>query len=500
MSARSSLVLMIALLVLGSFAFFDPFALRAKREDNKEKAQRVFWLKDKKLESIRLEREADTVELKCTQEAGCAFDGSGNWRLVTPVEGPADPTAVGSLAGSILNLTHSDRVELTQAPDPAEFGFGPKAPKVELKVKGENEPYRIELGQANPVGAGFYLVTNRDPHVVFVGPAFLPDMVKKELFHWRDKRFFPGVNAEATAWIEWSGPAGKYRAEKKDERWTLTQPVAAPADPVMWGGLASTLAYASAKRVVAENSASPEGRKLIAGKPRFTLRFGFAPPAAEAFPVTLWAMPGAKAPEYVAQVREGGPLFAVDATVFTRFEKGVADYRERHLAPGFRPESAAEISFEFPRQKKKLSLRREAGRWTYASGDKPEETLSQARLESFVTTLARVEARDFLPANNPVAGAFRRGPADVIFHVKPAGEGEVAAKGSMLVAERRWAITDGPVPGEVMRFGEDLLRALPVRIQDLYASANQQVVATPPAPEEKPHGNHDHDHDHGHAH
>jgi hypothetical protein len=77
--------------------------------------------------------------------------------------------------------------------------------------------------------------------------------------------------------------------------------------------------------------------------------------------------------------------------------------------------------------------------------------------------------------------------------VKASGRAE--EKSSFLIVERKSAITGGRVPGEVRAYGEDLLRALPIRLQDLY-SANNQVVA--PAPEEKEEDGHSNHHHHAH--
>ena len=52
MSFRTTFILMIVFLILGTFAIFDPLRRQEKAEQKKERESHVLWLKDKKLASI----------------------------------------------------------------------------------------------------------------------------------------------------------------------------------------------------------------------------------------------------------------------------------------------------------------------------------------------------------------------------------------------------------------------------------------------------------------
>ena len=116
---------MIVFLILGTFAIFDPLRRQEKAEQKKERESHVLWLKDKKLASITVAAKGSEVKLECAKkDVGCPFDGSGDWILTAPTQDNADSSAVGSLASTLLNLTHSEVVDFSgSTPDPKEFGL-----------------------------------------------------------------------------------------------------------------------------------------------------------------------------------------------------------------------------------------------------------------------------------------------------------------------------------------------------------------------------------------
>lgn len=490
MSARATYALMVAFLVLGSFAFFDPFSLRAKREEGREKEQRIFWLKGERLESIRLVSPESSVALRCVLAEGCAFDGTGDWALESPLKEPADPSNVGSLAGALLNLNSVDRLDLDQPADPKEFGFA--GTQVEILLKGATAPKILAIGAAQPMGGGVYAQDPAEPKRVYVVATYLPSLVKKELFHWRDKRLFRGVAAETISRLDWSGLEGAVAGERQPAGgWQMKAPVAAAANPIVWEGLAGILASASARRVQAEQG-SDLAKKLGSAKPTLDATFLAA---GQSHRLRLYPLPGDRdVKEFAAVVGASSVVYAVDSAPFLRFLRKPFEYRQRKLFPGRDPASVTELNLKFPRHGKTVTLQLKGDVWAYASGDKPEEALSEERLRRFVAAALTLEAEDFAPAQSPAARELKK-PADI--EVTFLGSALPENKARFVVHERRWAVTDSPRGGgEVMRFGEELLKYLPVRPQDLYQSANQQVVTQP---QEPAHG-HDHSDHSDHAH
>jgi len=203
--------------------------------------------------------------------------------------------------------------------------------------------------------------------------------------------------------------------------------------------------------------------------------------------LALYSQPKSK--DYLAQANGKGPWFVVGPTAFLRFQKPLLEYRDRKIFGALDRGGIEEVALSFPREKTSVTFKLENGQWiTKDKGD-----WSESRVRSILNALFQVEATAFLPASSQAAKIFSSRPADVAVAVK--GPAQAEEKASFLIVERKSAITGGRVSGEVRAYGEDLLRALPIRLQDLY-SANNQVVA--PALEEKEEDGHDNHHHHAH--
>ena len=495
MNAKTTFALMLAFMVLGTFAFFDPLGLQQKKEEEAERESHVFWLKDKKLEALTVRSGDQTFAFQCVTPEGCPLDGSADWKLTQPVEDLADEAVLGSLAASLKNLTSTDKIQFDSAPDPSEFGFPETKLAVEFKAKGEGEPYSLTIGRSTPVGANVYVQSNRSPQTIYLVGNSLPGMLKPDLFHWRNKRLFPGSDVEKVEKMSWSSrTSGKIAAERGPQGWQLTAPIQGPAGGVMLEGLASTLVYANAKSVYAPGPEDPKAKKALAAPPLLEVRFG--PANGDESTLKLFTVPGSAAGsrDFVAQVSGFKTIFVVEGTPFDRFAKPLFEYRDRRLFPGVELFGVNRMNLRFPRSGESITLEKKGDQWEPRAGSPTPEPLSRERIGGFFERLNNVEARDFVKAPHPAVAAFNKGPVDVEISLSQGDKPVANARFVML--ERQFAVTSGATPDEVRRFGEDFLKVLPIRLQDLYASSNKQVITEP---KEEPHGHHHH-HGDGHAH
>ncbi len=463
MSARAILLLMLIFMILGSFAFFNPF--REKKEEQAERDARVLWLKNKKLEQISLP--GQKITLQCVLPAGCPFDGTGEWRLLSPVQDEGDASTIGSFASTLFQLKVEEKIDFENPPDTQEFGLG-LGKTVELKVQGENTPYILEVGKNTPVGPNVYLRNKAEPLRLYVVPSYFSEMLTKDLFHWRNKRLFPKAVVEKVTALEWQGKTS-VTAKKAEGKWLLERPVKAPANFIMLEGIASTLVYASAKAVA---------EKAPLGKPLW--QAGFSEGEKQHH---LELFPGAKKGEYLAQVAK--QTYVVDAVPFERLNKPLLEYRERKLFPLQDKTAVKEMIFHFPREKKSLHLKKDGKQWI---ADETKEPLAQERIDTLLGRLLSSEAHAFFPSTSQAALVFSKNPKDV--EVKLLGPQEYSAR--FLVLERKSLLTESPVPGELSAYGADLLQVMPIRPQDLYQANNTVVVSEPT---KEPDG-HDHSHSH----
>ena len=493
MSTRVSFVLMILFIVLGSFALFDPFQMKEKAEKQKDVENHVFWLKEKRVASLKLRDGAATVELQCAKAEGCPFDGTGDWQIVAPVKDRADSATVGSLLSSTFNLTQNETIDLPGA-DPKEFGLDAPKYELELRVVGEGEPYHLKVGMDSSTGPANYASSNRAPGKIYLLPNYYSAMLHKDLFHWRNKRLFPEFTPDQITGLDWKGGAeSRIVAEKAAGGWRIKTPVDGQASALLIEGLATTVVYSAAKTIFSEARTTPEAKKVLAGKPLYDIAFT-AQGDKKGRMLAYARVPGKPAgAEVVVEVPGQERLFNVDATEFVRFARPVLEYRERRIFAGGELSRADEMIFTFPREKKTIGLKLQGSDdWVSASGEKPAEELSRARLRMIVQALGAAEALGFVASevsSNPAFAFFAKNPAD--FELELRAGGQSLKKARFTVYDRSHLLTEGE--GRTVReYGTDLAKALPVRLGDLYESANKKVVI--PATPEEEHGEHSHDH------
>lgn len=474
-SLRTTLVLMVLFMLLGTFAIFDPLRRAEKAEDKKSREDHVVWLKDKKLEGIKIQGKHGPADLTCAIPEGCPFDSTGEWKIRQPLEGRADSGTVSTLASTILNLRQSEKLEFgATPPDQKEFGFDQPRAELTLSFRGEKDPLHMKFGKATAVGNSVYLSVSSAPGTVFLVPSYVPDMVNKETFHWQNKRIFPEAVGNNFSRLGWSAGKTEIRALKLVGQWRLDSPVSAAASHLMIEGLASTVAYASAKSVYSPSRTTNEAKALFKGKPEMELLFGTED--GKAHQLKLYAIPGSKAKDMVAVVDQEPMLLLVDGGAFDRFRKPLLEYRQRSLIDEKTRAAATELRFTFPRDKQETIFRLEGADWKYASGAKPADAISQTRIKAFLNSLRDSDFKAFHPAKgaSAEAKAFRGSQPELYLELKSGETMLFAAK--FLVHGRGATLT--AVESDVAVLGPEFLSLLPVRLGDLYESANKQLTVT----------------------
>ena len=388
------------------------------------------------------------------------------------------------MASSIKNLNPADKIDFETTPDPKEFGFDKKIAAMEFSLKGENEPYTLVIGMPSQVGPNVYAYTGKQPKKVFLVPNYFAEMLKKDLFHWRNKRIFPKIESDAVTFIRWKG-IRSMAAEKNADQWTLKEPISAPGNLIMLEGVASTVALAAAKAIYAEDD---HLNKTLEKTPELTIEFG---KGKEISKVLLFRKKGqAKTDKTLIAKVEGRPsYYEMDAVPFERFSKDLVEYRERKILREADREKFDEISFSFPRDKKQISLKREGQNWKYLAGEKPKEALSQQRIIGFMNSLFYTDATVF-EAKGLKWAAFQKGPVDLELLLKSGGK-EVKTLRFVLDGKST-VLTQGEIPQEVRIFAGEFLKTLPIRLTDLNESSNKQVVVPVQPPEGGDNDGHDH--------
>ncbi len=463
-STRATFILMLVFMSLGTLAMFDPFHWKQKREEAKEKDHHLLWLKDAKLSSLSITSSEGTFDLGCDAATGCPLDSQGNWHVQRPVVDVADESAVGALLNSLKNTQVVESIDLD---DPGKFGeYGLDAPELQITfhLAGDSSAHFLKVGKATAIGPNLYAFSSERQKVIYIIPAVFTNVAKGGAFHWRNKRLFPDLGVNDLSSIAWNN--FEFQKEKND--WLFKKPIAVKANSVVIGGLSTTLTYLNAKSVVAENQTSPEALQLLKGKP--VLQFQLEGAKQKKYSLELFRQAKTDSSDYVARVSGKPGLYMVDAAEISRFQKDIFEYREHKLLTEADRSLIDRVEFQFPRDKRKLALIREAGVWKLAPGEEAKEAFSSDRINAFLDSLAQADVESFVKKGKEkladLALTISFGKEQRLYHFTIDG--------------KQNALVEGEIPAEQRRFGLDILRHLPVRYADLLAATNKKVITSEP--------------------
>lgn len=251
MNPRTTGLLALVALVLGAFVYFYEIEGETGRETEREAEKRLF-----------AGLEADSIEsLELTTNDGIAarFERrDGNWRVVSPIEGAGDATALDAIASALAGLARAGSV--ASAPgDLAQFGLGPGGQVVRFQAKGAS--HALSIGRATPVGGNVYVRADEANEVAYV-ESYRLNALKHGLTELRDRRI-ARLEPEALAKLVIAWPEAEATTEVELERdgsgvWQIRRPIAARADQQTVRELISNLEYLQATGFLDERTAEVE--------------------------------------------------------------------------------------------------------------------------------------------------------------------------------------------------------------------------------------------------
>jgi len=243
MSNRNVLVL--GALAVALFAFivlFERESLSTGEVAGREGRILPRFARDRVTE-MSLEEPATGRTITLRREPAAEEGGSPRWRLVTPLEAPADEEAVASLLGMLEYADARRRIEGISADDRVAFGFA--APRLVLRLQVGPEATVLALGGDDPTGSGVYAQIDDAPVALVVGQDVL-EALSHDAEHFRSRSLFPdGLGALRAMTLTHDGV--RRRLEREGGRWWLREPVS------MW---ASDARMRDAQRALGELSAT----------------------------------------------------------------------------------------------------------------------------------------------------------------------------------------------------------------------------------------------------
>ena len=337
---RNTAILAVLALGLGAYIYFvDQYKTPAPETPPSAPAGKVFEKLDAaEIEEVRLTSSAG--EATTVRKVGTA------WRLVSPVDAPADES---ELSGITSNLATADiqRVVEEKPKDLAPFGLATPKVTVVFTVAGEKTPRTLLIGEKNPTGSDLYAKLPDAPRVFLIS-GFLDGTFNRTTFQLRDKKVL-AFDRDKVDRIDVVAGKDTATVTRQADVWSVTAPVQARADFGTIESVLSRLAGGQVKSIAWDPSASAgapatgTGAATAAAKPAaHSLKEFGLDPAERHVVVTAGSaraelLIGKATPQGDVYVKDAGrPLvFVVEKALVDDVARTAADFRSKDLF-GFR--------------------------------------------------------------------------------------------------------------------------------------------------------------------
>ncbi|MEW6261605.1 MAG: DUF4340 domain-containing protein [Thermodesulfobacteriota bacterium] len=219
MKPKALISYFLVFLALGLFYYLYEVKLAEKENRLREAGTRIYDLSFDQVKALKY-RAGQTV-YHIIREA------PDRWRIVAPVQTPADRWEVENLIRAVLE-GEKDRVFTEQVKNLAEFGLDQPGLSLSLMDGDRLLAPALHLGRENPMGQLIYGRLGETNEVFTVTSNFRQDLTKT-LFELRDKALVlvPGEKIEG---LNLFGREQVELARRGIRRWDVTRPAAGPAD------------------------------------------------------------------------------------------------------------------------------------------------------------------------------------------------------------------------------------------------------------------------------
>ncbi|MEN8183739.1 MAG: DUF4340 domain-containing protein [Myxococcota bacterium] len=393
MQPRSAAILLAVALALGAFVYFYEIRGGETREAAEARARQLFP------EMSAADVEAVWFETTDGQPARIERR-EGGWRIVEPIESPADPTVVDGLVGGLAELISEGAIDDPQAPEV--YGLGAGASRVGFRrADGEGE---LWLGRQTPVGGMTYVASAPAADVVYTVLTHHVTPFRKALPDLRERRVLP-IEPSTIRRIEASWPLGDavVLERSEDDAWRVVEPLEAQADQETVDGLLSDLQFLRASDFY--DDPSPEAVRAL-DPPQFHARLfaeadeGVGDEEAEGaelpapvFEITLGSVHG---DGRVVRSSLSEILLAVPAERLEDLPRRVVDYRYKDLAEfSILDAQQVELAFADETESAQEAVVIVAERGEQGWETQPER-MQPGKIARLVSELSRLEAQDII--------------------------------------------------------------------------------------------------------
>jgi len=272
--------------------------------------------------------EITRIEVKRAKDPFVLTKQGDQWLFQSPGQFRANGDDVKSWMEGILEKANVSQ-DTGAKPTPDRLAsYGLDKPVVELVVmKKSGETRTLQLGKEYPgsTGAGYYAREAKDGRLFLVSSMQAGDLKDKKSDDLRDKRLLEIAEDKDVRKLTVRRASDTIEAERQSEdKWRLTQPIAAPADKINTEALVGEIRASKASSFA--DTAAADLTKYGLDKPVLTVQVVDN----KGTHTLLWGKTTKDANVYA--MREGAKdVFLVPKSVFDNMNKKVADLRDKHL-------------------------------------------------------------------------------------------------------------------------------------------------------------------------
>lgn len=317
LNLRTTLILLLIFLTLGSYYFFVE---RKKPTEQEKERQEKSVLRFDRLGMQSLELDHDDEDIRCVKT-------DEGWEMTRPRAAKCDEPAVASVLASLSSLQAS-RFIAADSSALAQFGLDEPAIRVAVASSSPPDSHWLFIGDRTPTGDDYYAVADGRDSVALISSSVVDANYKKTPFDLRDKTVLDFTVGE-TRGLEIAYDHVNIKCERAtpEKPWNLLQPVKAAGDDteinsVLWD---------------IENA---KVRKFIDQAPADLSTYGLEHPAATV-KIFIGAGRTLRKLDFGDETEEGGLVYAkrlgqpgvveVDKRLLDKVKKEPIDLRQKRL-------------------------------------------------------------------------------------------------------------------------------------------------------------------------
>jgi hypothetical protein len=315
MKRRGTFILLAILAGLLAYYYFVEIKGGQRKQEAKEKSEKLLTLEQDEIQTITLIRPQDTVVLERADDDG--------WRMSKPLQTDADASAVDDLLSALANAKAERDIDTQENL----AGFGLEPPKYTVIVASkEQETDTLRVGHKNPTDRYLFVLSSKKPGVVLTGTQ-LETHLDKDVFAFRDKSVLR-FQKEDVSQIELQRKGMEnIRISRQGDAWQIVSPLETQADRYAVDNLVNRIYNAKAARFEAEAIQNREAYGLR--NPWIKVTLTLEP---EKTRKRLLIGKQKETNRFYAYDTSREPVFTVDTMLVAELKKRLFDIRDKTVA------------------------------------------------------------------------------------------------------------------------------------------------------------------------